>query len=115
MDFFALVKGTVVGSSRGLWEYSLDWKKSLCSQLAPSVHAQNDIFYQKCRLETPRGMAFIALLTPWLDYAFPQLTRAVFQRLYPCANPIYTWGGYPMPPPKQKHAVKAPKKKNPKP
>lgn len=90
MNFFALVKGTVVGSSRGPWEYSLDWKKSLCSQPAPSMHAQNDIFHQKCRLKTPRGMAFITLLTPWLDYAFPQLTRAVFQRLYPYANPIYT-------------------------
>jgi len=57
-------------------------------------------------------MAFIALLTPWLNYAFPQLTRAVFQRSYPYANPVCTPGGYPMPPPKrQKHAVKAPKKK----
>src|ERR1700729_752786 len=57
--------------------------------LAPFMHAQNDIFHQKCRLETPRGMVFIALLTPWLDYAFLQLTCAVFQRLYPYPNPIY--------------------------
>ena len=116
VNLFALVKGTVVGSGRGLWEYSLDWKKSLCSQPAPSMHAQNDIFHQMCRLKTLRGMAFIAFLTPLLDYALPQLTHAVFQRLYPYANPIYTRGGYPMPPPKrQEHAVKAPKKKKPKP
>ena len=49
----------------------------------PFMHAQNDIFHQKCRLKTPRGMAFIALLMPWVDYALPQPTRAVSQRLYP--------------------------------
>ena len=115
MNFFTLVKGTVVGSSRGLWQYSLGWKKSLCSQPVPFMHAQNDIF-QKCRLETLKGIVFIALLTPSLDYAPLQLTRGVFQRLYPYANPMYLRGGYPMSPPKrQKHAVKAFPKKNPKP